>query len=99
MPKWKAPLGFKVGVLLVLLSFSPLPVARSESPKAAEPPKTFDLAAIDAYVAAQVREQGYAGLSLAIMREGKVVLAKGYGRRLLKEGPRLSRTPRSPSAP
>ena len=86
MPKWKAPLGFEVGVLLVLLSLSPLPVARSESPKTADPPKTFDLAAIDAYVAAQVRDQGYAGLSLTIMREGKVVLAKGYGKRLLEEG-------------
>ena len=41
--------------------------------------------AIDAYVAAQVRDQGYAGLSLTIVREGKVVLAKGYGKRLLEE--------------
>ena len=60
--------------------------ARAQAPKPAEPPKTFDLAAIDAYVADQVRDQGYAGLSLAIVRDGKVVLAKGYGKRLVEEG-------------
>ncbi len=84
--RWKALLGCEVGVLLFLLLLAPLPITRADSPKAAEPPKTFDLAAIDAYVAAQVRDQGYAGLSLAIMREGKVVLAKGYGKRLLEGG-------------
>ena len=52
----------------------------------ADPPKTFDLKAIDAYVEAQVRDQGYPGLSLAIVREGKIVLAKGYGKRSLEDG-------------
>ena len=62
------------------------PWPRAQAPKTADPPKTFDLAAIDAYVAAQVRDEGYAGLSLTIMREGKVVMAKGYGKRLLEPG-------------
>jgi D-alanyl-D-alanine carboxypeptidase len=84
--RWKAVLGIEVGVILILLSVSPLPIARSESPRRAGPPKVFDLAAIDAYVSAQVRDQGYAGLSLTIVREGKVVLAKGYGKRLLEQG-------------
>ena len=35
---------------------------------------------------AQVRDEGYAGLSLTIMREGKVVMAKGYGKRLVEQG-------------
>jgi D-alanyl-D-alanine carboxypeptidase len=87
MVKRKALLGLARHVpLLLLLLATSLPLARAESPKAAEPPKTFDLAAIDAYVAAQVRDQGYAGLSLTIMREGKVVMAKGYGKRLLDKG-------------
>ena len=55
--------------------------SRAQAPKTADPPKTFDLAAIDAYVAARVRDEGFAGLSLTIMREGKVVMAKGYGKR------------------
>lgn len=51
-----------------------------------DPPKTFALEAIDAYVKAQVRESGYPGLSLAIVREGKIVFAKGYGKRSLESG-------------
>ena len=58
----------------------------AEATTSAEPPKTFDLPAIDSYVADQVREQGYAGLSLAIVRDGKLVLAKGYGKRLVEQG-------------
>ena len=57
----------------------------ADAPKTVDPPKTFDLAAIDAYVAAQVHDQGYAGLAIAIMRDGKIVMAKGYGKRLLEE--------------
>ena len=59
---------------------------RDPARTSADPPKTFDLEAIDAYVAAQVRDQGYPGLSLTIVREGKVVLAKGYGKRSLEDG-------------
>jgi D-alanyl-D-alanine carboxypeptidase len=73
-------------VLLLLLFFAPMRAAHPDSPKPPDPPKTFDLAAIDAYVAARVHDHGYAGLSLAIVREGKIVLAKGYGKRSLEEG-------------
>ncbi len=55
------------------------------SQSATELPKKFDLPAIDAYVAAQVRAKGFVGLSVAIMRDGKVVFAKGYGRRSLEK--------------
>lgn len=48
-----------------------------------ELPKTFDLAAVDAYLAGQVKTKGFVGLSVAVMREGKVVFAKGYGQRSL----------------
>ena len=58
-------------------------VTRAESPK---PPRSFDVAAIDAYVAALVLEQGTPGLALTIMRDGKMVLAKGYGKRSLEDG-------------
>jgi D-alanyl-D-alanine carboxypeptidase len=86
MAKWKAAVGWEARIMLLLLLVTILPCARAQTPKTIDPPKTFDLAAIDAYVAAQVREQGYAGLALAIMRDGKVVLAKGYGKRLVEEG-------------
>ena len=73
--------------LLGLVLVSSVDVVRAQSPHSGEPPKTFDLPAIDAYVAAQVHEQGFPGLSLTILREGKVVLAKGYGKRSLSDGP------------
>lgn len=46
-----------------------------------ELPKSFDLTAVDTYIAAQVQEKGFVGLSVAVMRDGKIVFAKGYGRR------------------
>src|SRR5262245_28353482 len=58
--------------------------AHSQPSAATPPPKSFDLGAIDAYVAGQVKEKGYVGLSLAIVRDGKIVLAKGYGKSSLK---------------
>ena len=61
--------------LLVGLSFLN-PATAAEGP-----PTMYDVDAIDAYVAAQVRDRGYPGLSVAIVVDGKVVLAKGYGMR------------------
>jgi CubicO group peptidase (beta-lactamase class C family) len=59
------------------------PPVRSQS--AVELPKTFDLTAIDAYLAAQVKAKGFVGLSVAVMRDGKIVFAKGYGRRSIEK--------------
>jgi D-alanyl-D-alanine carboxypeptidase len=44
-----------------------------------ELPETFDVAAIDRYVAAEVKAKGFVGLSVALVQGGKIVLAKGYG--------------------
>src|SRR5262245_39063467 len=67
----------------VLASTAP-PVASAapESPPPAdiEAPKTFDLKAIDDYVARFSSAHGQLGLSLAILRDGKIVLARGYGK-------------------
>lgn len=43
-------------------------------------PLTFDAAAIDAWVAAHVAERGAIGAALVVVRDGEVVLAKGYGK-------------------
>lgn len=42
-------------------------------------PHALDAAAIDAWVAAAVRERGAVGASLVVVRDGKTVLARGYG--------------------
>jgi CubicO group peptidase (beta-lactamase class C family) len=41
------------------------------------------VAAIDAYIAGQMAARGFVGLSVAIVREGAIVLEKGYGQREL----------------
>jgi CubicO group peptidase (beta-lactamase class C family) len=42
----------------------------------AKPPKSFDLSRIDSYLAAQVMDKGRVGLSVAIVKNGRTVLAK-----------------------
>lgn len=48
------------------------------------PPRSLDPAAIDAYLTRQVRDNGYVGLSVAVVRDGKTVLSRGYGRASIK---------------
>ncbi len=48
------------------------------------PPKSLDPAAIDKYLSQQVATNGYIGLSVALVRDGKVVLEKGYGKATIK---------------
>jgi D-alanyl-D-alanine carboxypeptidase len=94
MAKRKALPGWEAGFGLLFLLATSLPMARAQAPKPVVAPASFDVPAIDAYVSATVRDQGYAGLSLTVMREGKVVMAKGYGKRLLEEGaPVVPETP------
>lgn len=65
----------------------PVPVpAPVSAPAPLAKPQQFDVAAIDAYVAAQVERKGFVGLSLAIVRDGEVVLARGYGKASLESG-------------
>jgi D-alanyl-D-alanine carboxypeptidase len=51
-----------------------------------QPPSKFEVGAVDAYVAATVEQKGLAGLSLAVVKDGAIVLAKGYGKRSLEAG-------------
>jgi D-alanyl-D-alanine carboxypeptidase len=69
-------------LLLVAVSAGLAPAAGAE--KHSEPPKKFELTAIDSYLAEQARDKGYVGLSLAIARDGKIIFAKGYGYRSLE---------------
>jgi len=59
--------------------------ARAAAGDPAKPPSTFDLPAVDAYLESQVKEANRVGLSAAIVKDGQVVLAKGYGRRSLTD--------------
>ncbi len=50
---------------------------------AIKPPTSFDLDAIDRYLATYIKARGFVGLSVAIAHQGKLVLVKGYGNRSL----------------
>ena len=64
---------------------APLFVSLLSAPPVPELPTTFDLTAVDAYIAGQVKAKGFVGLSVAVMRDGKIVFAKGYGRRAVEK--------------
>jgi CubicO group peptidase (beta-lactamase class C family) len=49
-------------------------------------PSTFDIPALDAYLSAQVQQASRVGWSLAIIKNGHLVFAKGYGKRALEDG-------------
>jgi CubicO group peptidase (beta-lactamase class C family) len=70
-----------LGGLVLALVAAPTTWAQT----AVVPPKNFDLEAIDAYIASYVKEKGLVGLSVAVMRDGKIVLAMGYGQRSLAD--------------
>jgi CubicO group peptidase (beta-lactamase class C family) len=88
--------GWPTGILVALVTSAALlplelSVRRTHAThEEAKPqlPEAFDVAAVDRYVAAQVKAKGFVGLSLAVVRDGKIVLAKGYG-----ESSREDRTP------
>ena len=48
-------------------------------------PATLDRSELDAFLEARVKEAKLVGLSVAVVKHGEVVLAKGYGRRSLAD--------------
>jgi len=62
--------------------------------RSSPPAQPFDVAAADAYIAHQVEAHGFVGLSVAIVRDGTVVLEKGYGKsQLAPDAPVRADTP------
>ena len=49
-------------------------------------PSSFDVKAVDAFLSEQVKQNNRVGFSVAIVRDGQLVLAKGYGKRSLQDG-------------
>src|SRR6185503_2974457 len=62
------------------------PSTPAANPTVLKLPETFDVKAIDAFLEAQVRQPDRAGFSVAVVKDGEVVLAKGYGKRSLADG-------------
>jgi CubicO group peptidase (beta-lactamase class C family) len=68
-------------VLFLALAACATPHLRPAAPLPA--PERFDAATVDAYLSARAAEPGMVGLSVAVVRDGQVVLARGYGKRSL----------------
>ncbi len=69
--------------LLQILLLSSL--AMPDTLPAASLPDTFEVHAVDAYLTAKAEEARLVGLSVAIVKDGELALAKGYGRRSLAD--------------
>ncbi len=74
---------FGHSLFLTICLVVPLTLDAGEGPKL---PRSFDVKAIDAFLAAQVRQSDRVGFSVAVVKDGQVVLAKGYGKRSLADG-------------
>jgi D-alanyl-D-alanine carboxypeptidase len=72
-------------LLIACVFLTPRCSTFAADPAVIEAPKTYDLKAIDAYLAAQVKDKGFVGLSVAIMKDGKIDFAKAYGKRSLAD--------------
>src|SRR5256885_721407 len=81
MPSHQQPRTMKLLCFIAILALASTAATRKPT---SSPPTVFDPAGIDAYVAGQVKEKGIVGLSLVMMREGKVELARAYGSRSLE---------------
>jgi CubicO group peptidase (beta-lactamase class C family) len=71
--------------IILLLATGIFANSASAAAPAAKLPDAFDVRAIDAFLAAQVREANRVGLSVVIVKDGQVALAKGYGKRSLED--------------
>jgi len=74
-----------LAVLLTILcvGFQQAPAA---VPDGRTKPAAPDIQALDTFIAGELKAKGLVGLSVAIMIDGKIVLAKGYGRIALDSG-------------
>jgi len=71
---------------LLLLACAALALAWPARAAAPKLPDTFEVAAVDAFLAEHTRQGTRVGLSVAIVKDGQVVLAKGYGQRSVQGG-------------
>lgn len=74
------------------MRFGPLPLVAIAAP--APPPIALDPAAIDAWLADELRARGAVGAAAAVVRDGATIFAKGYGTRAVG-----TRAPIGPDTP
>jgi len=68
-------------VVLLLAACQPQQVPEPPAAPAPSAPTTLEVAAVDRWLAGEVQARGLVGVAVAIVRNGEVVLARGYGTR------------------
>lgn len=75
----------RFGILVALTLSVFLPTTALSDEKTAALPDDFDLQAVDAFLASHIERANCVGLSVAIVKNGRAVLEKGYGKRSLTD--------------
>ncbi|HVP90143.1 MAG TPA: serine hydrolase domain-containing protein [Terriglobales bacterium] len=78
--------------LLIAFSTAGL-MAQAPAAQAPAKPAVPDIQALDRYIASELEARGLVGLSAAVMIDGKIVLAKGYGRAAVGGATATAETP------
>ncbi len=68
---------FRIPLSIVLAATLAIPTLLFAAPPRPKLPKTFDVEAIDAYLTGYAQPPGRVGLSVAIVKDGQIVLQKG----------------------
>jgi len=81
-----------IGLLIVLCvgTYSP---AQTSTPQAPAKSTAVDIQALDKFIAGELKSRGLVGLSAAVMIDGKIVLAKGYGQGVIGGAAATAETP------
>lgn len=85
---------FIIVILTLATDVTPSAVAASNAPSASKTSAISSLDGLDTFITDVMQEWGVPGLAIAVVRDGEVVLSKGYGFRHLYE-PQLPVTPRT----
>jgi len=79
--------------LMIAFCAGGLVPAQTPAPPAPAKPAAPDIAALDRTIASELESRGLVGLSAAVMIDGKIVLAKGYGKAVAGGAPVTPETP------
>ena len=80
--------------LLIALGLGAHSLAQAPAPQPfAKSASALDIQALDKFIATELKSRELVGLSAALMIDGKIVLAKGYGQSVLGGAPATAETP------
>jgi len=83
---------FILSVLVIFLCIG-LQAVQASIPESQPKPAAPDIKGLDSFIAGELNSKGLVGLSVALMVDGKLVLAKGYGRSNMDGAPATPETP------